>query len=540
MRKLGIFLWICVLALGLCLGGKTAWDFLNGTVGATGPATVSVHSLGQPAPETIRDIEQAAAAFPQLLEERYQVSLQQSVDIWVSADTVKYEELLVKRLGVEEDKVKPKAQYTSGESVGRKNIIALDGDKQKMTDKSERYSTTGHELFHQLQYELSEGRSGYENSLFWLEEGTADYAGALLAEKMGGRSVEKWYMDDLFTLQNAREAAKVEKLQRTTEEERMQLLSGKAKYYTLSDVMVYYLLHKYGGDRPEQKIIAYYKGLAKGEAETVFAQAFGVELNAFLQEFSAWWQGELSAPAQLEAVVRPQVDKSVARQFQKNIAASRQWLQRHWGHDLKGRYKLVLVNGVEDYAAAMEEYCGVNAEEAKKTAADSVWAENNSTLFVNAAKIEDSRQSAFVSSTMVSRLFILQQLGNEDTDMSWLLRGISYVAGVSRLVETGEGRLPDYQRAWRLELRKNTPLPTVDKIMTADDMARAMEQYGNESVSHLCEYAAAELVRRYGWAALYNWQLAARRTGEGKQAFSQVFGITAADFAAQVYLMIYG
>ena len=539
MRKLGIFLWVCVLALGLCLGGKMAWDFLNGTVGATGPAAVSVHSHGQPAPETMRDIEQAASAFPQLLEERYQVSLQHNVDIWVSADTGKYEELLVKKLGVEEEKVKPKAQYTSGESMGRKNIIALDGDKQKMTDKSERYSTTGHELFHQLQYELSDGRSGYENSLFWLEEGTADYAGALLAEKMGGRSVEKWYMDDLFTLQNAKETAKVEKLQRTTEEERVRLLSGKAKYYTLSDVMVYYLLHHYGGGSPEQKIIAYYKGLAKGEAEQVFAQVFGVELSAFLQEFSVWWQGELNAPAQLAVVVRPQVNESVVRQYRQHIAQSRKWLQNHWGHDLKGRYKLVFVSGAEDYAAAMQEYCGVDAAEAQRTAADSVWAENNSTLFVNAAKIDDNRQSIFVSSAMVSRLFILQQLGSEDVGMTWLMRGMSYVSGVARLVDIGEGKLPDYQRAWRQELRKNAPLLTVDKIMSNADMQKAMEQYGNEPVSHLCEYATAELVRRYGWTALYNWQLAARRSGDGKQAFLQVFGITAADFGAQVHMMIY-
>ena len=539
MRKLGIFLWVCAAVFGLCLGGKMAWDFLNGTAKATGPAAVSVHSLGQPASETMRDIELAAAAFPQLLAERYQVNLQHNVDIWVSADTGKYEKLLVEKLGVEEDKVKPKAQYTSGESVGRKNIIALDGDKQKMSDRSERYSTTGHELFHQLQFELSDGRSGYENSLFWLEEGTADYAGALLAEKMGGRSVEKWYMDDLFTLQNAKETAKAEKLQRTTEEERVQLLSGKAKYYTLSDVMVYYLLHHYGGSSPEQKIIAYYKGLAEGEAEQVFAQVFGVELSAFLQEFSVWWQGEFNAPAQFEVVVRPQVNESVARQYRQHIAKSRKWLQNHWGRDLKGRYKLVFVSGTEDYAAAMQEYCGVDAAEAQRTAADSVWAENNSTLFVNAAKIDDSRQSVFVSSAMVSRLFILQQLGSEDVGMTWLLRGMSYVSGVARLVETGEGKLPDYQRAWRQELRKNTPLRTVDKIMTNADMQKAMEQYGNESVSHLCEYAAAELVRRYGWSALYNWQLAVRRSGDGKQAFLQVFGITAADFGAQVHMMIY-
>jgi hypothetical protein len=75
--------------------------------------------------------------------------------------------------------------------------------------------------------------------------------------------------------------------------------------------------------------------------------------------------------------------------------------------------------------------------------------------------------------------------------------------------------------------------------MSNADMQKAMEQYGNEPVSHLCEYAAAELVRRYGWSALYNWQLAARRSGDGKQAFLQVFGITVADFGAQVHMMIY-
>lgn len=539
MRKLGIFLWLCVVILGICLGAKMAMDVWAGEAGENGTATVVVHAFGDTDAKAMQDVQQAAAAFSQLLEERYQAELHRDVAIWVSADTTKYEELLVKKLGVAEDKVKPKAKYTGGESMGSRCLIAMDGDKQKMTDKSERYSTTGHELFHQLQYELSDGRSGYENSLFWLEEGTADYAGALLCERLGGRTVEKWYMDDQFALQNAQEAVSVEKLQRTTEEERLQLLSGKGRYYTLSDVMVYYLLQHYGGNSPEQKIIAYYKGLAHDEAEVIFAKVFGVELNAFLQEFSVWWQGELRAPARLEVVVRPQVDKSVTENFQQNITLAREWLRNHWGRDLNGHYQLVFVNGAEDYAAAMEKYCGIDSAEAQRTAADSVWAENNSTLFVDAAKVTDSRQSVFVSAAMLSRLFMLQQLGTEETDMSWFLRGISYVTGVGRLLENGEGKLPDYQRAWRLELRKTTPLPTADKIMTAADMAKAMEKYGNEPVSHLCEYATAELVRRYGWRSLYDWQMTARRIGDGKQAFLQVFGLTVADFAAQVHMMIY-
>ena len=64
-------------------------------------------------------------------------------------------------------------------------------------------------------------------------------------------------------------------------------------------------------------------------------------------------------------------------------------------------------------------------------------------------------------------------------------------------------------------------------------------QYNHDDVAKLCEYAAAELVRRYGWGSLQNWLLAARQTGDGRQAFTQVFGITATDFAAQIQMLIY-
>ena len=66
-----------------------------------------------------------------------------------------------------------------------------------------------------------------------------------------------------------------------------------------------------------------------------------------------------------------------------------------------------------------------------------------------------------------------------------------------------------------------------------------MNQHGNDQVSRLCEYAAAELVNRYGWASLYAWQTATRQSGDGRQAFSKVFGLTLTDFAAQIHLMIY-
>jgi len=537
MKKFALFLVLCAAVFGLLYGAKFCRDTFAQNDG--GLAVVTVNNLGRTDGRVMEDVQRTAEAFPQFMEEKFQVKLQRPTQIWVGADTAQYQELLTKRLGMEEKNAPQKAQYTNGQSSGRKAMVAIDGTRKKLGDSSECISTTAHELFHQLQYELSDGRSGYENSLFWLEEGTADYAGALLCEKLGGRSVDKWYRDARFTLQNARNVASVGQLQHTTEAERLDMMTTQAKHYTLADVMTMYLLKQYGGSQPEQKIVAYYKGMEKGEAEQVFAQTFGVELPVFLQEFSLWWQKELTAPAEVDTVIRPGANEAVARQFLQQVNLSRQWLKRNWGQDLHGHYQLVMVTSPEDFAAAMEEYCHVSREEAQKTADGSVWAENNSTVFVNLARVEDKRQAIFVSGTMMSRLFMMQQLGNDSSGMAWLLRGGSYVAGVDRLVEDGQGTLPAYQKAWRKELRQNAPLPAVDKLQTPEDLQTAMNQYGNDQVSRLCEYAAAELVNRYGWASLYAWQTATRQSGDGRQAFSKVFGLTLADFAAQIHLMIY-
>lgn len=537
MKKFALFLVLCAAVFGLLYGAKSCQDIFAQTDG--GLASVTVNNLGQPDSQVMADVQRTAEAFPEFMEEKFQVRLQRSTKIWVGADTPQYQELLTKRLGMEEDNAPAKAQYTNGQSSGRKAMVAIDGNRKKLGDSSECISTTAHELFHQLQYELSDDHSGYENSLFWLEEGTADYAGALLCEKLGGRSVDKWYRDARFTLQNSRTVASVGQLQHTTEAERLDMMTTKAKHYTLADVMTMYLLQQYGGSQPEQKIVAYYKALEKDEAEKAFAQTFGVELSAFLQEFSQWWQQELMAPAKLEPIIRPGADEAAARQFLQQVNLSRQWLTRTWGQDLHGQYQLVLVTSPEDFAAAMAEYCHVSREEAQKTADGSVWAENNSTLFVNLARVEEKRQAVFVSGTMLSRLFMMQQLGNDSSGMAWLLRGGSYVAGVGRLVEDGQGTLKAYQRAWRKDLRQNAPLPTLDKLLTVEDLQRAMNQQDSDQVSRLCEYAAAELVNRYGWESLYAWQAATRQSGDGRQAFSKVFGITLSDFAAQIHMMIY-
>ncbi|SDP34266.1 hypothetical protein SAMN05216366_11457 [Selenomonas ruminantium] len=538
MKKIAIILLILLGVLSLLGGAQWCRDGIARMDGRE-PGRIYVDTLGTPDAEVLQDVKQVAGFFPQFMHEKFQVKLECPIDVLVSADRNTYEELLRKRMDVSPETLKEKAQFTSGQSSGSKGLCIINGDKNSLKKNNNRYSTTAHELFHQMQHELSRGKSGYENSLYWLEEGSADYVGALVSEALGAGSVEKWYLDAKFALQYAKNPATVGQLQSTTEEERLQLLTTKAHSYDLSDVMTYYLLQHYGAGQPEAKIVAFYKKLGSDKADKAFAETFGIERDAFLQEFAGWWQAECSHPAKFRVIIRGNADKAAVEQFVNQLEQSRNWLKRHSGGELKGDYQLVFVGSADDFVAAEMEYGSISEAEARSIAG-SVWAENNSTLFINTPQVADNVQSIFVSSAMLCRLYMVQQLASEDgSDMAWLLRGASYVSGVARLGESGHGDIAAYQRHWRKKLRESQPMPTLDKLSTSKALQEAGRQYEGERLSNLCEYAAAELVHRYGWQGIFNWLSDARQSGDGKKAFSQVFGITVTDFAAQVHMMLY-
>lgn len=539
MKKLLLLLGLVLLAGG-CLGGGAGRDMLADALGmAQGTGQITVETSGAVPAATRQDVEKAAKGFAAFCEKNLQVKLERDVHIIVAADRQGYENLLVKKMEMESAEARNKAQYTTGQASGAKALCVLNGDKDGLKESDDRLSTTAHELFHQLQYQLSDGRNGYEKSLFWLEEGSADYVGAQVAAELGERSLEKWFLDAKFTVQNSRKVANVMDVQRTTEAERTQLMNTQVNTYGLSDLMTWYLLKTYAAGQENAKLVEYYQRLGQGEkAEAALQNTFGVALDGFLAAFVDWWRAE-----QQKTLMHVQghggVSQDVVSQLKQQVAETQTWLTRHWGRQLTGEYDIIVAADQDDVARVAEELCRLAPGRAKELAAGSVWVENNSTLIVNGERIADKRQCIFVSGVMLSRLLAVQQLGTEDGGVEWLQRGIGYVAGVGRLCDSGYGRLIDYQRAWRQDLRKIAPLPPLDKMMKRAAMQEIEAQYSHDDIAKLCEYGAAELVRRYGWGALQEWLLAARQSGDGRQAFRQVFGITAADFAAQVQLLVY-
>ena len=540
MKKLLLLLCMMIFMAGAFLWGVSDGGVLAEKLGlARGNGDITVAAYGQVSVDTRQDVEKAAKGFAAFCENNLAVKLNRDVRVLVAPDRNSYQALLVKEMEMTEAEAKNKAQYTSGQASGQKGLCVINGDKNGLKESDDRLGTTAHELFHQLQYQLSDGHNGYEQGLFWLEEGSADYMGAQVAAAVGGRSVEKWFLDAKFTVQNSRKVADIMALQHTTEAQRSELMNNRVNSYGLADLMTWFLVKNYAAGQENAKLLEYYRRLGQGErAEESLQNTFGVSLDAFLTEFVDWWQKEQHKTAfnfQGHGNVRP----AVVEQLQAQVNAAQEWLARHWGRRLTGEYDIIVAANQEDLAKVAEEQCRISPERARQLAAGSVWVENNSTLIVNGERIADQRQCIFVGGVMMARMLEVQELGAEPCGVEWLMRGIGYVVGVGRLCDNGYGRLTDYQRTWRTELRKKTPLPSLDKMMRQESMEEITGQYNHDDVAKLCEYATAELVRRYGWGSLQNWLLAARQTGDGRQAFTQVFGITATDFAAQIQMLIY-
>ena len=135
---------------------------------------------------------------------------------------------------------------------------------------------------------------------------------------------------------------------------------------------------------------------------------------------------------------------------------------------------------------------------------------------------------------LMMRVLQGQRMGAPERNVEWLVRGAGYIMGVARLGEAGLGTLPQYQRAWIDALRQAGHVPQLAQMETTDGYRKTADSFTDDTASVMAEYATAELVTRYGWKSLSDWQEAVRSTGDGQKAFRQVFGLNLVDFEAAV------
>ena len=501
----------------------------------------SVLAEGDVSADAMKEVRTAASEMGSILNREMDAPLPPRIRIYVAGSQETYARVLAEHFSLTAKEADEVAAISGGWSGGKRRVTAINGASGVMKGRSDRIHTTGHELFHQAQYALSEGKDTDEKALFWLEEGTADYMGALLAERMKGRSREKWIADIKVELLSAPKMVRMEDLQHLDFAERKHIMGKDYHAYSLADLMTWYLVRQLPEGTEGTHFVAYFRLLGTGvSGETAFEQVFGMKLDAFLAAFHAWWTAESSAPLAVRVEADESVQPKYAQEIQKQVEFSRRLVEQRLGKRLHGTYALVLAGGKENFVRAISARCDVDEAWARELAGASLWVENGSMILLNAEELTSPQQILFSMGTMMARVFERQYMASDTEEPLWLVHGVSYLMGMEALSESGYGAPRDYRRTWLLKLHEAAAIPSLAALGDEADYRRAAETYGNESISLVMEVGAYELLSRGGWGAVSRWLGAVRESGDGRRAFGSVWGISAKDFADGVDRMIQG
>ena len=396
----------------ILLGVASAFVYHELTTPQT-PQGIDVHAAGDVAPDMMQDVQTAVQIFEQDAA-RSGAPLIHHVDVYVAATQDDYISVLTNQFEQSAEDAAKIAEVSGGWTGGRKGLTALNGAAGVMDDTSDRKSTTAHELFHQLQFELSDGNDTDEKALFWMEEGAADYVGARIAEQAKGKTLRKWELDTLYDLRMAESTVKPESLAHCTLQQRMALMDKKYHTYQMADAMVICLMQQQKG-KELSSLLQYFRLLKDHpDGEEAFEQAFGLSYGSFLKKFRAWYDGELHHPAELMFRARDGVPAGRAEALHEQALAVQPLLKQSFGQEVHGRYDVVVCANPEDYAAAIQEVCAVPQEKAQELAQDSLWVSNAGTIVLHADELTDRRQQQYAMATLMARLLRVQLSGRPE------------------------------------------------------------------------------------------------------------------------------
>ncbi len=377
------------------------------------PQGITMEAIGDVPEPSMDDVRQAVTLFTDDMTKNG-APLRHAVTVYVAATQEDYRRVIVDQFEQSADEARTIADVSGGWTGGRRGLTALNGAAGVMKTASDRKSTAGHELFHQLQYELSEGNDTGTESIFWLEEGTADYIGARIAEQAGGKKLRKWSLDTLNELRFADSTVKPESLVHCTLAERMQLMNKEYHSYQMADAMVLCLMEQQRG-KEVASILQYFRLLKDNkDGEKAFQQAFGLSHDAFLKRFRAWYENERKRPIELTFSARAGVADGLAPSLQRDATAAREALQGAFGTVPHGRFDVVLCGSERDFAAAIAEHCDVPQDKAAELADGNLWIENGSTIVLHVSELADARQQSFAMAMLLARLLRIEAGGRPE------------------------------------------------------------------------------------------------------------------------------
>jgi len=519
-----------ILALLICIGAFALAFFLfsppaktNGTIEVIAEATTNQ--------KMIDDTKKTATFFKQFLTEDMHIELTRDVKILICPTRESYTTVLQREIHLPKDNAIRQAKLSAGISNDKFHMVALNGAAEKMKTPQNSTSAIAHELFHQVQAQLSNDKN--DKALYWLKEGTADFIGATVAEKSGYQSREQWKLDTINALRTAPSYASASEIMHIDLEEWTNLMEQDQSPYQMSDLMVCYLVSQQSNDKSYASIANYFRLVDQlDDGDKAFEQAFGLTVNQFLVNFQRWFLDTMNKPAQIEIIRKPEITPEVATDVEHSAALARQFFQNKWNSDLKASQRIVLTESKDAYTAAIAKEFNLSAEAATQKSKSSVWWGNNSTTVLDMSALSTKHQIIFATATIMMKRFELQVAPQKAmSTLCWLTNGSADVIAAHTVEMAGIYTLENYKASWLSSLRKTTVVPNLAELKTEQAWEDATTKYSISTISNLSALATASLIEKYGFESVYAWLEATKEYGDAEKAFQAVYGISANQFA---------
>lgn len=506
-----------------------AWVWLAAAPQATQAAIAVIAEPGAD-PAHLAMVQKTVDTFNQIIGGEMGVTLDRDVRVYVCPTRDSYRDVLRRHFSLSPDQADRSAKASGGFSSGTAKAVAVHFDAAGGAAPLRAYTTTAHELVHQLQFQLA-GRN-IAKSFYWLKEGMADLVGAAVAEKVGYQSLDKWKLDRANTLRKADKYVSPQDIITTDLDRWTGFIERKLHPYQVADLMVFYLMSqaKTDGYRP---LAEYYRLLGQGvDNDAAFLRAFGLDARAVDAGFRGWFAELTGSAATIEIIAPPNVPAEYIADFNRGTALIRQFFLDNWGGDLRSSMRIVLAADKPAYAAALVKEFGLTAAEAEQRAKTSTWRFSGGTAVYDITGHRTKQQRIFGPSAQLASRFAIDIAPQKSLQqLYWLSQGACDAVAAHIVEQSGASTKDQYGKIWLASLTKAGAHPSLAELASPEGVNAAIIKYGADlPVRNLYRLAALYLLDKHGPAVFGDWFRTVRDTGSAETAFEKVFGQSPAQF----------
>lgn len=466
-------------------------------------------------------VQKAMESYNAILKDEMGLELQKSVRIDICSTLECYQQKNYERglRGAELEKAVRSTGGFANNSIRQINLKLLNASQLKSVNK-----LVSHELTHFLQSELSDSSTRTPS---WLNEGMADFFGALVAQKLGSQSFEKWKLESVNALRRAESYPQPQDLAeingRNYNEWREFTDKTKGANYLMADLMVAYL-YEQKGRKLFGELAEYLRCLSGtfSSETTCFSKNFGVTPEQYHQQVGAWVRAELAKTGGLEIVANDQ--DAIATEINKAYATAQALLEEKLGRKLDITMRIHLSGNQPEMASQIAVELGLDDSDATKRAKTNSWLWQDSLAFIDTSRVKTIADRADIIGQLVIARH-LQLRAGDMTKQYWLYMGLRGWMAWEVMKKQGE-RTPEQLIATRTKILSGASkgLPTLAELTTPANWNKAVSKYGYYVALQYAMEATYGLLEKSGIQQLGKWIETNKQLKGSPEAFAQAFG----------------